>query len=230
MHARFCDPRLGRFLSLDPVRGSPGKPQSWNRYAYVAGNPIRYWDPKGREARLAIDTENRRILVSAQIDIWGEGASVEVASEIKAAIEGIWSGSSFTDPDTGTKYEVVVEVSVRAVASRKAATAPNRIQIVGSRGNRDSVNTFGRVDTGRWSNVAEADVRAHEFGHLLGLPDDYDEFPKYQPHTGHDGHLMAGSLSGKRPWLLDDHEIQDAFQPAFKKLIRKPNLEQARVH
>ena len=50
MHARFCDPRLGRFLSLDPVRGSPGKPQSWNRYAYVGGNPMAYVDPDGRAA------------------------------------------------------------------------------------------------------------------------------------------------------------------------------------
>jgi len=48
MHAWFCDPRQGRFLSLDPVRGSPGNPQSWNRYAYVRNNPIAYVDPDGR--------------------------------------------------------------------------------------------------------------------------------------------------------------------------------------
>ena len=38
---------MGRFLSLDPILGSPGVPQSWNRYAYVQGNPINFVDPFG---------------------------------------------------------------------------------------------------------------------------------------------------------------------------------------
>jgi RHS repeat-associated protein len=52
MHARYYDPNLGRFLSVDPVfdlkRASPN-PQMWNRYAYVVNNPLRYNDPTGRE-------------------------------------------------------------------------------------------------------------------------------------------------------------------------------------
>jgi RHS repeat-associated protein len=47
MHARYASPMTGRFLSVDPVLGSPGDPQSWNRYAYVVGNPMRYTDPFG---------------------------------------------------------------------------------------------------------------------------------------------------------------------------------------
>jgi hypothetical protein len=38
---------LGRFLSFDPVGGNPAAPQSWNRYAYVLGNPLKYTDPHG---------------------------------------------------------------------------------------------------------------------------------------------------------------------------------------
>jgi RHS repeat-associated protein len=48
MKARYCSPILGRFLSLDPVLGDPRKPQSWNRYAYVQGNPINFTDPDGQ--------------------------------------------------------------------------------------------------------------------------------------------------------------------------------------
>jgi RHS repeat-associated protein len=48
MHARFYSGRVGRFLSVDPVLGDPGVPQSWNRYAYVQNNPIRYTDPTGK--------------------------------------------------------------------------------------------------------------------------------------------------------------------------------------
>jgi RHS repeat-associated protein len=47
MHARFCSPTAGRFLSLDPVLGRAGAPQSWNRYAYVRGNPVKLVDRNG---------------------------------------------------------------------------------------------------------------------------------------------------------------------------------------
>jgi len=46
--ARWYSPTLGRFLSVDPVAGSPDNPQSLNRYAYVSGNPIGGIDPDGR--------------------------------------------------------------------------------------------------------------------------------------------------------------------------------------
>jgi len=48
MHARYCSPLTGRFLSVDMHRGSPAAPQTMNRYAYVANSPLRYNDPDGR--------------------------------------------------------------------------------------------------------------------------------------------------------------------------------------
>ena len=47
MHARHYNPQLGRFLQIDPLAGSVSAPQSLNRYAYVASNPINYTDPSG---------------------------------------------------------------------------------------------------------------------------------------------------------------------------------------
>ena len=38
---------FGRFCSADPVFGSPGDPQSWNRYVYVRDNPVNMTDPSG---------------------------------------------------------------------------------------------------------------------------------------------------------------------------------------
>jgi|GEM_PF-789939 len=49
MLARFYTPVMGRFLSMDEVVGSRGKPQSWNRYGYASGNPTRRVDPDGRD-------------------------------------------------------------------------------------------------------------------------------------------------------------------------------------
>ncbi|MCM2268691.1 MAG: hypothetical protein NDJ75_01160, partial [Thermoanaerobaculia bacterium] len=45
MHARFANPHSGRFLSLDPLPGAVRAPQSWNRFSYVAANPISNIDP-----------------------------------------------------------------------------------------------------------------------------------------------------------------------------------------
>jgi RHS repeat-associated protein len=46
-HARFDSPAMGRFMSLDPLGGSTGNPQSLNRYAYVHNDPVNFTDPSG---------------------------------------------------------------------------------------------------------------------------------------------------------------------------------------
>ncbi|MCY4123448.1 MAG: RHS repeat-associated core domain-containing protein, partial [Acidobacteria bacterium] len=47
MNGRMYDPRLGRFLSPDPIIGDPTSSQSWNFYSYVGNNPLSYVDPTG---------------------------------------------------------------------------------------------------------------------------------------------------------------------------------------
>jgi RHS repeat-associated protein len=47
-HARTHDYALGRFLGPDRIGGRPTDPQSWNRYAYTLGNPMKHVDPDGR--------------------------------------------------------------------------------------------------------------------------------------------------------------------------------------
>ena len=50
MHARYYDPNLGRFLSVDPIIPAAAlkEPQRWNRYAYVSNNPTKNVDPTGK--------------------------------------------------------------------------------------------------------------------------------------------------------------------------------------
>ena len=47
MNGRMYDPRLGRFLSPDPIVGDVTSSQSWNLYSYVGNNPLSYVDPTG---------------------------------------------------------------------------------------------------------------------------------------------------------------------------------------
>jgi RHS repeat-associated protein len=46
---RYYSPGTGRFLSADPYMASGGaaNPSSWNRYAYVEGDPVNRYDPRG---------------------------------------------------------------------------------------------------------------------------------------------------------------------------------------
>ncbi len=47
MQARYYDPRIGQFLSIDPVNFSPDKPFMFGRYTYVGGDPVNGVDPFG---------------------------------------------------------------------------------------------------------------------------------------------------------------------------------------
>lgn len=47
MGARYYDPSSARFLSRDPLPPRLEDPSSLNRYAYAAGNPMKYIDPSG---------------------------------------------------------------------------------------------------------------------------------------------------------------------------------------
>jgi RHS repeat-associated protein len=46
-NSRFYDPQVGRFAQADTVIPNPGDPASFDRYAYVRNNPLRYTDPTG---------------------------------------------------------------------------------------------------------------------------------------------------------------------------------------
>jgi RHS repeat-associated protein len=50
MKGRIYDPRVGRFLTTDPLVSHPGFSQSWNPYSYVLNNPLKYVDPSGFDA------------------------------------------------------------------------------------------------------------------------------------------------------------------------------------
>jgi RHS repeat-associated protein len=79
MHARFGSPLTGRFLSPDPLLGSFVRPSSWNRYAYVYGNPIRWVDRFGLEGEDAPGVEN--ITISDSITVIDQAISVTGSSQ-----------------------------------------------------------------------------------------------------------------------------------------------------
>ncbi len=53
---RLYSSMFGRFTSPDPYQasGGPGDPESWNRYPYVKGDPVGFFDPAGLQARAPV--------------------------------------------------------------------------------------------------------------------------------------------------------------------------------
>jgi len=50
MQARYYDPEMGRFPSVDPIGPTPGNVYNFNRYGYASNNPVINIDPDGRES------------------------------------------------------------------------------------------------------------------------------------------------------------------------------------
>ncbi|HPA79478.1 MAG TPA: RHS repeat-associated core domain-containing protein [Thermoanaerobaculales bacterium] len=73
MHARFYNPWIGRFLSTDPIGGTPVAPQSWNRYSYVRNNPVNAVDPTGEFIALPI-------AIAGGKAAWAAGAALTAAT------------------------------------------------------------------------------------------------------------------------------------------------------
>nr|WP_294973636.1 RHS repeat-associated core domain-containing protein [uncultured Pseudomonas sp.] len=61
MGARYYDPVIGRFLSVDPFGVDARKPKTLNRYIYAVGNPYAYIDPDGRQIVSVDAKDNGRI-------------------------------------------------------------------------------------------------------------------------------------------------------------------------
>lgn len=54
LRARYYDPSIGRFTSLDVEEGEMSEPLDMNRYVYCRNNPIKYVDPSGEYIKNAL--------------------------------------------------------------------------------------------------------------------------------------------------------------------------------
>ena len=65
---RYYSNNTGRFSSADKGTPDPKIPESWNRYAYVGGDPVNFRDPSGRDCiPVSEDAESR----SGRTDAYG---------------------------------------------------------------------------------------------------------------------------------------------------------------
>jgi RHS repeat-associated protein len=83
MHARYYDPLMGRFLSVDPVlnvKAAIPNPQMWNRYTYVRDNPLNKIDPTGAyewDVHLALTYQLARAAGFSDAQAWKIGEAAQ---------------------------------------------------------------------------------------------------------------------------------------------------------
>jgi RHS repeat-associated protein len=201
-HARYYGPLLGRYLSTDRllrISRAKKKPQLWNLYSYVAGNPLAFTDPTGLYlvvpgAESIEDAQNEIEAFQAALEEIGENEIAEaiqaevVDGEVRITAGGadINTSSTLTSRLIGSLIKTPVRITVQLTnrdlskwgGARTDSNAPGGA--IGILLNPDQIaNTRvqGRFTGGRFAGISGpigvslGTALVHELGHAAGYID-----------------------------------------------------------
>ncbi len=174
--ARIYDPRIGRWLSTDPLEH---KYSSLSTYNSFLNNPNFYTDPDGKSGVPVIDDKNKTITIHSKFYFYGGEATEKNAQSFVNNVQSLWGGANGSVSYNGENYKVLFEISHEIVSEDDAKSK--------MKGNRDAKNNFVRVEstgashTGTGTNGSNSfffganaleegkTTAAHEYGHSIGL-------------------------------------------------------------
>lgn len=140
MGARYYDPVLGVFLSLDPAPIKPEQTQTFAHFAYANHNPYRYVDPDGRESkeieRSGMILWGRPVIGHESVTHWS--VSIPVHGEDNS-VKG-WK----TFEVTGYEGEAGVEITDGLPTNKTSAT----LMMSTPEHDRDALHTAQEIDAG----------------------------------------------------------------------------------
>jgi RHS repeat-associated protein len=118
MMGRILDPKLGRFLTTDPIVSRPLSGQGWNPYSYTSNNPLSFIDPSGFSEEPA---DRAQLLPASNTQIGPDGALEIVVigrkketNDTSAAAE-VGAAAPPTDVDTtGSSPEIDPQAATTA--------------------------------------------------------------------------------------------------------------------
>jgi len=246
--ARFYDPRLGRFLSTDPIES---KHPEMSPYSSFANNPIFYIDKDGKDFGIYIDHNTRTITITVTYyTVKGDAK----ANESAAGAADFWNSQSgkyeyrVGKGDKEVNYKINFDVKVIPVdkpqqeksnddlaqkgipntGSKTTDNTSNTLEVVPDNDKafqktKDPGNTAGATTVGEKIDIKvsqnSTQVAAHEMGHTMGLSDDAGSV--FSPNIMR-GSLDVGSLT------LDNYLVQDIVQIGLG--VKKAAAPQTKIH
>jgi len=178
---RIYDPRVGRWLSLDPLMAKyPGM----SPYNFTANNPVLYVDFDGRDYAVFINHRTKTITIKATYHIVKGGCDAEMA---KLGVDH-WNGQNgkfkyvVGEGSNAKEYEIKFDLTVKEHGEAEQRDAAYKADMTGEgnslevRDLRDGHHGTARTMNGGGINAAiiantdEAKFRntpAHELGHTL---------------------------------------------------------------
>lgn len=195
MHARYYTSRAGRFMTLDPLLGQPGAPQSWNRFSYVWNMPLSFADPNGlcgESEAFVGPTQPCDIGFGMNIYVWGE----------TVYFTGVW----------GNMYD---SASERAARVPRIADAPCPMFVPIAPPNANLDQNIAEAETHRPAIFAEYQWFKSQVGPWG--PQDYKRIDrKYEPF-GNFNYGAVGAAMG-----IPDEVLKRAAGYYQSKANRKP--------
>jgi hypothetical protein len=218
MLARYYAHTLARLLSPDAFGGQASSPQSWNLYAYVGNNPLRYYDPlglykvEGDEAAVAEFNEQTSEAIGLPVSEDEEGnmtrAAGPPAPENQAAVEAFdaAAGADFTINAVTESEFVVDNFETQEVNSSHISELPTTAPA----GSPQAV-TQGEVVTHILTEYTTAanglgfqGKAAYDAAHSAGLNAqneyraDHGQAPVVREKTGYVSNWPVGAIFGSR--------------------------------
>ncbi len=241
--ARYYKNNIGRFISQDPASTFESErfltdPQQLNTYTYARNNPIAYIDNNGENAEAVIDIDQSTITVRANISLWGKKGNNAIAQRFENNIKNTWNGNTYYDAISDKTFDVDFDVDV----SYTGVGDPTQSKYFDRNGIDNAIKAqskwFGTTSsyvlsdgyTGAWDVKAKYDESHHEFGHLIGLIDNYSEGSHWffgrqtKPDVGWENNIMA--VHGGNVEQKNINEILDGVMSEFhERGDRKINLQ-----
>jgi hypothetical protein len=114
-------------------------------------------------------------------------------------IDGVWNQFAVTEPG-GRKIPIRMTLRNDAAAERTIKVVQNVIP--GKYGRSADGTTQDRANAGMWYPVMPATTAPHEFGHLIGLPDEYQRYHKDFTKITDTEKVGPANTSGKTPLAI----------------------------
>jgi RHS repeat-associated protein len=196
--ARYYDPAIGRFLSVDPMYFSEASIHSFNRYAYANNNPYRFVDPDGNQAIEAKEYSGLMSRENAEraAQYWADKhvQTENVLYAIPGVLAVMWANNG-------------PEIMAIAASTRGGGGAPK-----GGLGiSKIDRNAFRTEREAFWKNEAKGNASKYS-------ADDLAKMEKGRAPTGNDGHPMElhhtnrTQTGGIQPMTRTEHRLGENYK------------------